>query len=711
MIRWTPYIFLRLVFFLVLGITFQEIITFDFDIVLYLFITTGALYGLIGYYLPGFLRVKFEGYIGFWACILIFLFGWLRAFTYQAANDPKHFMHQENIQAYVATLSSPSQAKAKSIRFEANVYQIKTKGLWQESTGKVILYFQQDSLHQSLKQFSYGDKILIAHKPKLVKAPQNPGMFNYQAYLKTQNILHQHYIRAGTYTKIQDFQGFDVFSLSFQLRELLSAHLIKHINDPQVLGVASALLLGSKEYLDDEVRSSYAGTGLMHILAVSGLHVAFIMGLLDVLLKRLKKYKYGSYLRLVLMVVGLWAYAFLTGLSPSVMRAVTMLCFAQTSEIFRRKKLIYNTLGASAFLLLAINPLLVFSVSFQLSYIAVLGIVYFQPKIYRIFEFNNRFLNYFWGLTSVSLAAQLATFPLGLYYFHQFPNYFLISNILVLPLVQLMLYVGIAFLFTCFIPSLSFFVGFVFEKMIFLANWVTFVLNKLPFAITEGIFLQKIELFLIYAILLSLILLFTQRKFKYLMLATALVLVFSGLRIQRVYHQKTQEYLVIYDTPKSSGIGLIDRQESVLLADSTLLNSPKTLSFHVQPFLDSLGIHARKTLALQSKNLQKGQFAYKNMDAYAVLIWKNLCFLIIQKKITEKNLEKLKPIKPDFVIIRQKAIRKLQKLSQIIPAQKYIIDSSNGYYRSQSLENEADSLSIPSHVTLVDGAFVIPNLH
>ena len=203
------------------------------------------------------------------------------------------------------------------------------------------------------------------------------------------------------------------------------------------LKVASALLLGYRENLDKELVKSYASAGAMHVLAVSGLHVGILYLLLTRIfsfLKKVKKVKNGKFILTILIVSFLWFYAIMTGLSASVMRATTMFSFIVIgNELLNRKTSIYNTLAVSAIILMIINPFIVYQVGFQLSYVAVVGIVYLQPKLNRLFYSRYKLVRGVWAITCVSLAAQIATFPLSLHYFHQFSTYFFISNLIVIP--------------------------------------------------------------------------------------------------------------------------------------------------------------------------------------------------------------------------------------------------------------------------------------
>jgi competence protein ComEC len=240
----------------------------------------------------------------------------------------------------------------------------------------------------------------------------------------------------------------------------------------------------------------------MHILAVSGLHVGILYWLFSILLYRHKKIRQKGWLNSVLILLGLWIYAGITGFSPSVLRATLMFSFIVMATLLGKSSNIYNTLAVSAFVLLLGSPLLVFSVSFQLSYLAVLGIVYMQPKIYRWLTFNNFILRQLWMWTSVYLAAQLATTPISLYYFHQFPTYFIIANWIVVPAAFLIFTLGLGLLLTGWSSSLSACIGWILEQLTWLVNQFVAWMNNLTYSVITSIYISIQDLLLWYGVIL-----------------------------------------------------------------------------------------------------------------------------------------------------------------------------------------------------------------
>jgi competence protein ComEC len=383
-------------------------------------------------------------------------------------------------------------------------------------SGRLMLYLQKDSLAASVK---YGDYLLIENNFQEISDPKNPGEFNYRRFLSYSNIFHQAYRTSGQWQPTGRNQGFFLVRWSLAMRHKALQTFEDHHLSGREFAVVSALLLGFREYLDEDLRREFAGAGAMHILCVSGLHVGIIFLVLKFLLSFLNKVPRGRIVQTVLVILLIWFYAAITGFSPSVLRASTMFSFVALGHSFRRTTSIYNTLAASAFLLMIIDPYIITRIGFQLSYLAVISIVALQPFFYQQLVFKNYLLDKAWAILTVSLAAQLATGPLSLFYFHQFPNYFLLTNLIVIPLASLIIYSALATLVLTPIP----FVGMVAGKVLFgfvyaLHQSVKFI-EGLPYSTSSNVFINLPETLAIFMVLIFLSLFFMQQRPKALRLA------------------------------------------------------------------------------------------------------------------------------------------------------------------------------------------------
>ncbi|WP_460503889.1 ComEC/Rec2 family competence protein, partial [Hymenobacter agri] len=365
-------------------------------------------------------------------------------------------------------------------------------------------------------QPQYGEVWLIAGHPDPSKPPLNPGEFDYARYLEYRQVYHQQYVHPDQYRVLGMNPPNPFVAISLQAAAQLDAVFRHYITAKREYAVASALVLGIKDDVDLATKQAYTATGTTHIMAVSGLQVGLLFGAMSWLLRKLFGRVKGFQLWSALLGLAvIWSYAFLTGLSASVLRATVMFTIIIIGRTLRRQDSIFNTLGVAAFGLLIWNPFLVADVGFQLSFLAVLSIVYVQPRIAEWLDVETYFyarrrpwqpkavqwlwkatgwsLDKVWQAVALSLAAQVATFGLGLYYFHQFPFSFLFSNLVAVPISSGAVYVGLALLLVkglVALPSMygpktaAFFdwapksIAWLFEKMVLMFNEYIFWVSK-----------------------------------------------------------------------------------------------------------------------------------------------------------------------------------------------------------------------------------------
>jgi len=492
-------------------------------------------------------------------------------------------------QSYIAVVADQPQVKEKSVKIVADVATTDWQG-----NGKVLLYFEKDSASKKLK---YGQEILIRTKLQKVEGMGNPNEFNYSRYLRFHGIIFRGYVKSTNWQSVSSGKpGITGWFLS--LRSNLISKFEQAGLEGNELSVASALVLGYRTELDKELMSAYAGAGATHVLAVSGLHVGIVYVILSTLLKFMDKRKSLRILKTVILVFLLFGYAGLTGLSASVFRAATMFSFVAVGKAIDRNTNIFNTLAASAFCLILYEPMIVMQVGFQLSYLAVIGIVVIQPRLFQLKAFNNRLADWIWSITCVSIAAQIATFPLGLLYFHQFPNLFLISNLLVIPAAAMILYLGFSlFIATIWKPTLLFF-GFLLNTVIATLNQVVLWIEQIPYSVLSGIDISTLEALMIYAlIILVLVFIIYQQRFA-VYVGLALSIVFMILQIAEVGNQKNQEFAVVYNVKGETAIALVNGANLKFIASKKLWNNEQAMLFHVRHHWWNRGIETETFVEL-----------------------------------------------------------------------------------------------------------------
>ncbi len=315
-------------------------------------------------------------------------------------------------------------ATAKSYRFQAHIYPVQQEEVELSTNGTGTMVYVPNALPMP----GAGQLLLVKGNLQSVAPPLNPHEFNYKDYLATQGVHYQLFVKQAAAVSTPQVFSFWQRTAIASRRYLLEV-VSRFIPDPQATAVVQAMVLGQRSSLDSSLRQAYANAGVMHVLAVSGLHVGMVFGLVYMLFPFMRRQWWQRLLWLALVLAILWIYAWLTGLAPSAQRAAAMFTIIAISKAIRRRGNIYNSIALSAFILLLWNPVLLRQVGFQLSYLAVIGIIYLQPRIKEWWEPKQLLTKKFWELMSVTLAAQLATFPLGLYYFKQFPTYFFIGNL------------------------------------------------------------------------------------------------------------------------------------------------------------------------------------------------------------------------------------------------------------------------------------------
>lgn len=400
----------------------------------------------------------------------------------------------------------------------------------------------------------YGDRILI--KGTLVQPIQpalNPYSFDYRAYMWGKGVGWQCYAFTPHSWNLVEVGHMSFWRVVYQWRKLLVNHLALALPTVNEFATGSALVLGYTGNMVQEVRLAYARTGAMHVLSVSGLHVGIVYVALGWFFVQLgKRRRIPPLVKYILILGGIWLFAVLTGASPSALRSAFMLSFVVVGEWIHRQNYTYNALFASAFVLLLFDPYLLYDVGFQLSYLATFGIVYGYKRVYTLFLFENKIIDYCWQVTAMGVAAQIATLPAGLYYFHQFPTYFWLSGLVVVPAASAVLIVGIIYLFVSFWGALSVLVGKLFFWTVWAMNAVIFGIEKLPYAVFDGIWLARLEVWLGYALLFMVSAWAYHQHRRAAVWATGCVAVLCAIHAAHTWQQTHQHQITVYHLPKQT---------------------------------------------------------------------------------------------------------------------------------------------------------------
>lgn len=498
----------------------------------------------------------------------------------------RHFDGTET--EFVARLTAEANQKENTTQLELLIIAAKDSNHWDSSRGTGIVAYVHHELRADTLQ--PGDLVYFYALPQPHRAPLNPDQFDFGAYLIAKGFTASVYLKDNVHFAREH-------GAPFMLRPFLEAWRTKAIAlfkkypiDSRELGVISALVLGKRDYVDEDIRKAFADAGTVHILAVSGLHVGIIYLFISLILGKTLKGRRLRFVRLILGLLVLWLYAGITGFSPSVLRAATMFSFIALGKEFSRFGSIYNMLAASAIVLLLANPFLLTQVGFQLSYLAVLGIVILHPMIYPAYAAPWLWLDKVWSLLVVSFAAQLATFPLTVHYFHQFPNYFLLSNLLVIPAATVLLYSGIIGILTSWIPAWSDLVFYITGMVAKTLNEAVLLFGKLPSPVSRGLYLNFFEVVVLY--LLGGFAFFALRDPRRGRLGIALIALcaFTGSFGFRKISAVLEKEIIVFHSEGQSAVAVVKGSRAVIHQWNTPFVKDKSLYFASDAYFQKKGV-------------------------------------------------------------------------------------------------------------------------
>jgi competence protein ComEC len=513
-------------------------------------------------------------------CLLLLALGYRITWHHHELNHPNHFSHllpADQPAYFRGSIREPPLSKGKWTKAELKILAVaKDAAHISPASGYLLLYLPLDSLSASLE---YGDTLAFFTKTIPIPGAQNPGAFDYRRHLHFKNIHRQAFPRANQWRLSGKMATPSLYATALRLQRHFTSVLAKHLGKTPEYAVGAALILGYRSELPEELLSAYSETGAMHVLAVSGLHAGIVFLMLNFFLKRVpSRHPAWRLGKTVLLLTAIWSYALVTGASPSVVRAVTMFSFAAVGEALDRNKNFYNTLYASAFFLLCYNPYWLASISFQLSYLAVFGIVYFQPLFAKGWILENKWLDYCWQLSCVSMGAQLATLPLTLYYFHQFPSYFWLSGLVLVPLsgVELGLGLGLLLLESLWPPA-AVPAGSLLQLLLWLGNESTLLIQQLPMALLDNIRMGSGSAALLYLSLVAAMYAISFRRGRWLLAALALLLFVCCHHAALDIRQANSRQLLVYHLPGHTLIDFFDGTQAYTLQSAKL--DPKRAGF------------------------------------------------------------------------------------------------------------------------------------
>jgi len=602
----------------------------------------------------------------------------------------------ESKQVYIGIIDNTPRIKPKSIQVEVKLLGYIDSLKYYPLNTKIVVYFRTNEISRSLQ---YGDSVIFIAKVSEVKNAGNPYEFDYKGYLRRLGIYYSAFVDTGNYFILGHGGGNKILLLANRVRNrLIEVYRFNGISGTD-LKLLSALTLGYRQALDKEIMQKFSKAGAMHILAVSGLHVGILYGVLILLFGRFLKTRY-KYLILILILFVLWSFALITGFSPSVRRSAFMFSLITISQVTLRKTNIFNSLAASAFIMLMFFPLDLFSVGFWLSYFAVLSIVLLYPIINKMFILPFPF-DKIWSLISVSIAAQIGTMPLGLYIFHQFPNYFILTNLFAVPLSAIILYLSLFLLSISFFTALASVVAKVLKFFVGILWWAIKTTESLPGSSFNNIYFTFNQMILFYIILISFFLLIVYAKRIYIFSLLLALFLFLGLNLWQKYKLSYHPLIIVYNVPGHTVLNFVSMKTNVLLIDSLI--TQEEWQNIVMPYWKYAHLPKPSILKLSQK------MNYKNQELIikektASFVNKRILFIDnddIFYKYTSKDT-----LKVDYLIQTTHLYTDLNQICSFFNPKKIIFTSSCKPFYVRKREEQVKELNLMAYSVIGQGALI-----
>jgi competence protein ComEC len=503
-------------------------------------------------------------------------FGWLLSFSNDVTQKPDFFgNHFGKGKYFIARITQTPAAKPRTYKIPVQVLNAIDSNSDIKVEGKAVVY-----VYKNEDSFTYqrGDTILVSDEWQPIKNAGNPCEFDYAQYAARNNIYYQQFVPANKILLLS--KGNDNSSFIDKVHDYCMQQLAIYLPDRKTLGLMQAMLIGDEINLDSETRQSYSETGIVHIIAISGSHITFFFVLISFLLAWIRNKKY-HWLKYLLALPLIWFYVLMAGAAPSAVRAAVMFTVLSVGFALQKQPNSLNQLFATAFILLCVEPMWLYSIGFQLSFLAVLSLILFYSRIYQLFSLKNKLLRGAWAAISASLAAELLVAPLVVYYFHLFPLWFVVANLAAYMFMGVVLVAGI--LIIVFSPvniiaqvlgTITIFIVSLFNKLVVFFQ----VNNPRSFSFLH---ITGFDLMLLYLLIAAIAIFLAHRKGYSIWIASTAALVLATSLLIQSYQASQQKRLVVYNINHVSYAELIDGKYYTPLTNDSV--SPTQLNYCVKP--------------------------------------------------------------------------------------------------------------------------------
>ena len=593
--------------------------------------------------------------------------------------------HEVKNSPVIVTIIENIAIKEKSYKALATVEAVFNNGVWQSVEGDILLYFKKTD---GLPNIHYGSQIIITNNLNHIINSGNPGGFNYSRYCSFQGIYFQGFLQKGDYLILSSNKKDWFVNKLIQARTNVLSTLKKYIKGENEISIAEALLIGYRDELNRDLVRAYSNTGVVHIIAISGLHLGMIYGLIIFLFKPFVKFKWSKLVKALTIVIVLWMFSFIAGMPPSILRSAIMFSCIALGDLIGKKNNIYNGLSLSAIIILIINPFALWDVGFQLSYSAVISIVIFSPYIKKWIYFKNKLLAGFWNLNAITLSAQILTLPIVLYHFHQFPNLFIFTNLFAVPFSGLILYAEILLIIFSFWNGLAIFLGSFSEWGISILNKFILNVDILPFAVWESIQINIIQSIFLYGVIISFISFLIFKKAKYFVVGSFFLCLFFMNRTLDFLKSIQQKKIIVYNVPSHTAIDIVDSRSFIFNGSDILKADGFLRNFHIKP--------SRVLHRISKTNSLKNIYYSENL-----IISKNRKILVVNKRLNGLNNK----TNWDAIILTKNPKISIADIVKFANCKSFVFDGSNSLWKINQWKRECDSLHLQYHICSLNGAF------
>ncbi|WP_343565507.1 ComEC/Rec2 family competence protein [Sphingobacterium sp.] len=624
------------------------------------------------------------GYI-FGYYVLVLLFGTWQFWRSNPLYVKNHFSHFQ-LDSYVVDIIDEPKTKADIIRFEAEVTGGFRQGTFIPAKGKIMV-----SLKSKLKsQFQYADQLWVKGNMVRVAPPLNPLEFDYREYLERTAIYHQIFVDTDNYMVVA--KGFSKYNairgMALEARGYFLRKLQPYFRKEKYFSIAAALLYGFRSDIDEETLRAFTNTGTIHVLSVSGMHVAVLFGFLSLVFRFVTLRPMLRWLPFVITFSVIWLYAFIAGLDPPIARSAIMISFVLSSQYFKRNSSSLNALVAAATVILLCSPRALGDVGFQLSFLAVLGMILFLPIFEKIIVVKKPLMRFFRDAVSISIAAQILTTPLTLYYFGRFPTYFLLANLLVDFPSTLAMYLGFVMTVNP-MDWLNEILGILLENLIGFMLYCLQSVDSLAFSTIKINIIDHSVLYLSYAAIFSFLYAYQWKDYKYHYLGLFCVVGMLIITIHGQVINRNIERFRVYNTRNELTMAYFKHQQAVIYSTFDSLNH-KALQY-------ACGREIQVLTTEDNVQFIPLRDAGKRVNY--------LIALPIGKVIIMEHFEDVLPA-ADLLIVRKNAIQKLAAAVSTISPKQVILDGSNSLKKSFRAKVILDSLRIKNYIIKDNFAYV-----